>query len=121
MEQKLSLSELNDRIKNALQETFPAPVWVVAEISELKENRSGHCYLELIEKEGNEIVARSRATVWSYTYRILKPYFETTTGQSFTQGIKILVQVLVEYHPSFSNSQVIGVALSAQGAWSVTV
>ena len=104
MDSKLTLSELNDRIKNALLKAFPTSVWVIAEVSELKQNRSGHCYLELIEKEGNEIVARSRATIWSYTFRMLKPYFETTTGQLFTHGIKILVQVSVEYHPAFGLS-----------------
>ncbi len=104
MDQKLTLSQLNELISDALAESFPGLVWVVAEVSELKENRSGHCYLELIEKEGNNITARSRATIWSYTYRILKPYFETTTGQAFTQGIKILVQVSIEYHASFGLS-----------------
>lgn len=104
MEQKLTLSELNTLIKDALFEAFPTTVWVVAEISELKENRSGHCYLELIEKEDNEIIARSRATIWSYTYRMLRPYFETTTGQAFAQGIKVLVQVSVEYHPAYGMS-----------------
>ncbi len=104
MEQKLTLSELNEQIKEAIEGAFPSSVWVIAEISELKENRNGHCYLELIEKQGNEIVARSRATIWSYTYRMLKPYFETTTGQIFTHGIKILVQVSVEFHPAFGLS-----------------
>lgn len=101
---KLTLSQLNGQIQEALHEAFPATVWVVAEVSELKSNRSGHCYLELIEKEGSEIQARSRATIWSYTYRMLKPYFETTTGQLFTQGIKILVQASVEYHPAYGLS-----------------
>jgi len=104
MEQKLTLSQLNESIKDALSDAFPKTVWVVAEVSELKENRSGHCYLELIEKEENTIVARSRATIWSYTFRMLKPYFETTTGQPFAEGIKILVQVAVEYHASFGLS-----------------
>ena len=104
MKQQFTLSELNQSIKETLQNTFPAPVWVVAEVSEMKENRTGHCYLELIEKEENTIIARSRATIWSYTYRMLKPYFETTTGQAFTQGIKILVQVSVEFHPSYGFS-----------------
>ena len=104
MEQKFTLFELNERIKEALLETFPSAVWVVAEISELKENRNGHCYLELIEKEGSEIIARSRATIWSYTYRMLKPYFESTTGRMFTHGIKILVQASVEYHPAYGLS-----------------
>lgn len=104
MEQKLTLFELNEQVKESLAKAFPSTVWVIAEISELKENRNGHCYLELIEKQGTEIIARSRATIWSYTYRMLKPYFETTTGQFFTQGIKILVQVSVEYHASFGLS-----------------
>jgi len=104
MEHKLTLLQLNDLIKEALAGAFPASVWVIAEVSELKENRNGHCYLELIEKQGAEIVARTRATIWSYTYRMLKPYFETTTGQFFTSGIKILVQVSVEYHSAFGLS-----------------
>jgi len=104
MEHKLTLHQLNDLIKEALAGAFPASVWVIAEVSELKENRNGHCYLELIEKQGAEIVARTRATIWSYTYRMLKPYFETTTGQFFTSGIKILVQVSVEYHSAFGLS-----------------
>jgi len=104
MEHKLTLLQLNDLIKEALAGAFPASVWVIAEVSELKENRNGHCYLELIEKQGAEIVARTRSTIWSYTYRMLKPYFETTTGQFFTSGIKILVQVSVEYHSAFGLS-----------------
>ncbi|MFW5822157.1 MAG: exodeoxyribonuclease VII large subunit [Tangfeifania sp.] len=104
MEQKLTLFELSQQIKNALDETFHGAVWVVAEISEMKENRSGHCYLELIEKKEDIIIARARATIWSYTYRMLKPYFETSTGQLFTQGLKILVQVQVEYHPAYGLS-----------------
>uniref|UniRef100_UPI00321674D1 exodeoxyribonuclease VII large subunit n=1 Tax=uncultured Draconibacterium sp. TaxID=1573823 RepID=UPI00321674D1 len=104
MVQQFTLSQLNESIKNALLEVFPTTVWVVAEVSELKENRSGHCYLELIEKEENTIIARSRATIWSYTYRMLKPYFETTTGKPFTHGIKVLVQVSVEYHPAYGLS-----------------
>ena len=104
MNQKFTLSQLNESIKDTLSDAFPTKVWVVAEVSEMKENRSGHCYLELIEKEGNEILARSRATIWSYTFRMLKPYFETSTGQQFSQGIKILVQVTVEYHPAYGLS-----------------
>jgi len=104
MAQQLTLSALNLLIKDALIDAFPGTLWVVAEVSELKENRSGHCYLELIEKKGNEIIARSRATIWSYTFRMLKPYFETTTGQAFRQGIKILAQVTVEYHTAYGLS-----------------
>ncbi len=107
MDQKFTLLQLNQQIRDILEKGIPGAVWVIAEISELNENRSGHCYLELIEREGNNTVARARAVIWSYTYRILKPYFETTTGRPFSQGIKILVQSAVEYHPLYGMSLII--------------
>ena len=106
MNEKMSLLELNNRIRDALQGAFPETLWVVAEISEIKVNRTGHCYLELVEKDDvtDELTARARATIWSYTFRMLRPYFETTTGQPLAEGIKILVQVSVEYHPGYGLS-----------------
>lgn len=101
-----SLFELNQQIKGALKESFPGSLWVRAEIAELRENRNGHCYLDLIEKdeETNQVVARMRAMIWSYTYRMLKPFFETTTGQPFTEGIKVLIQGSVEFQELFGMS-----------------
>ena len=90
MEQKLTLSELNEQIKDALTGAFPTSVWVIAEVSELKENRNGHCYLELIEKQGAEIVARTRATIWSYTYRMLNLISKQPPGNFLHMELKFL-------------------------------
>ena len=102
----LSLFELQRQVKNHLDETFPMPVWVIAEISEMTVNRSGHCYLDLVETEPgtDTVIARCRATIWSYTFRMLKPYFETSTGQVFTEGLKVLLQAKVEYHEVYGIS-----------------
>lgn len=77
--EKLSLLELNQRIKAYLQGSFPDYYWITAEISEIKESSTGHCYLELVQKDelASQIVAKNRATIWSDTYRMLKPYFQT--------------------------------------------
>lgn len=106
MNKQLTLYELQQQVKGTLDDAFALPVWIKAEISEITTNRSGHCYLDLIETETNtdSVIARVRATIWSYTFRMLKPYFETTTGQPFTQGLKILVQAKVEYHEVFGLS-----------------
>ncbi len=106
MKEQLKLSELNGRVKKTIGETFTAPIWVIGEISELKTNRSGHCYLVLIEKEenGDAIIAQARATIWSYTFRMLQPYFESTTGQLLTEGLKVLVSVSVEFHELYGFS-----------------
>ena len=106
MEQKLTLLELNKLIQEAINLRFSESLWVVAEISELKINRNGHCYLELIEKdtEGDSIVAKSKATIWAFTFRMLKPYFESATGQELTAGLKVLVKIKLEYHEQFGLS-----------------
>ncbi len=106
MIQKISLLELNKSIQEKIKLNFPESIWVIAEISELKINRNGHCYLELIEKDAiNEnIIAKSRATIWAFTFRMLKPYFESATGHELTSGLKILVQVIVEFHELYGFS-----------------
>ncbi len=94
----ISLSELSQQVTDVIQLNFAMPVWVRAEISELREN-NGHCYLELIEKDedSHNIIAKTRATIWSSTYRMLKPYFESSTGESLRAGLNVLVSAKVEY------------------------
>ncbi len=103
---KITLFELNERVKLALAKTFNTSYWVIAEISEVKETINGHCYLELIQKDEMRDApkARARATIWAYTYRMLKPYFETSTNRPLSPGIKILVQCEVVFHEVFGFS-----------------
>ena len=84
----ISLSQLTDRIQEVLKFSFDTPVWIRAEISELRENYNGHCYLELVEKDSNSdaILAKTKANIWSTMYRMLKPYFENSTGESLRAG-----------------------------------
>jgi len=85
---------------------MPGAYWVTAEIAELKENYSGHCYLELIEKDpaGGNIRARVRATIWAARYRMIKPQFENTSGIHFAAGLNVLLKVTVEYHELYGLS-----------------
>lgn len=102
----LSLFELNKTIQESIREAFPDNYWVTGEISELKINASGHCYMELIEKDSvtEKIIARARAIIWSYTFRILGPYFEFTTGRSLSAGLKVLLSVTVQFHELYGFS-----------------
>ncbi len=94
----ISLSELTRRIQQTINQEFNSNVWVRAEISELREN-NGHCYMELIEKEADSdnIISKIRANCWSSTYRMLKPYFESSTGETLRAGLNVLVSVVVEF------------------------
>ena len=104
--QVFSLSELSRKIKSSLNDSFPEKVWLRGEISDIRQHSNGHVYIELIEKAKNsdKITARIKATIWSFTYRMLRPYFEGTTGYALSTGIKIMVLASVEYHPQYSIS-----------------
>ncbi|MDR1592625.1 MAG: exodeoxyribonuclease VII large subunit [Prevotellaceae bacterium] len=104
--ESLSLLELNLHIKRTLKTTFTTPVWVHAELSEVRENAAGHCYLELIETEPNTnaIMAKQKATIWDSRYRMIKPCFEEATGISLQAGIKILAFCKVEMHELYGIS-----------------
>lgn len=104
--QNLSLFELNSSLKRGVKELFPDNYWVIGEISEMNMNQSGHCYLEIIEKAENtdQIIARAKATIWAFTFRMLKPYFESVTGQKFAVGLKVLLQVSIEFHEVYGYS-----------------
>ncbi len=105
---RYSLSELQKLIKKSLQDKLPGYYWVSAEISELKVNYAGHCYLELIEKDKQEdIKSRIRAIIWSQKTRLLLPYFENITGQPLSEGIKVLLRVNIEYHEVYGLSLII--------------
>jgi exodeoxyribonuclease VII large subunit len=96
----ISLSELSFRIQELIRNKFETALWIRAEVSELRENPNGHCYLELIEKDSNSdvILAKSKAIIWNTTYRMLKPYFETSTGQQLRAGMNVLISVIVEFN-----------------------
>ncbi len=85
---------------------LPDEYWVQAELSDVRTNYSGHCYLEFVQKDprGNALVAKARGMIWSNIYSMLKPYFERETGQTFTSGIKVLVKVTVDFHELYGYS-----------------
>lgn len=102
-----SLTELNGMIRAVVSGAFPATYWVRAEMIDVRTNAaSGHCYMEFVEKDptGRQIVAKARGAIWARTFRMLKPYFEEETGQAFASGLKVLVNVSVEFHELYGYS-----------------
>jgi exodeoxyribonuclease VII large subunit len=103
---RFTLLELTKKIGEALNNSLAGTFWLVSEINEIRENPNGHCYLELVEKdqERDRIVARSRATIWGSTWRMLRAYFETSTMQRLTKGMMVLTEVSIEFHELYGIS-----------------
>lgn len=104
MQNPLSLSQLNQLIRQTLDSNLAPSYWVIAEIGELRDSVKGHAYLELVEKSGNNLIAKIKANIWSYTYQGIRSRFITATGQQINNGMKILALVQVQFHEIYGLS-----------------
>ena len=102
----ISLSELNALVREVISLSMDEAYWVVAEVSELRTAANGHCYLELVEKDasGRGLRAKASAHVWRNAWPLLRMHFEERTGQRLSAGMKVLVQVEVEFHELYGYS-----------------
>ncbi|MBO5706695.1 MAG: exodeoxyribonuclease VII large subunit, partial [Bacteroidaceae bacterium] len=101
--EKYSLKELCDWIQEIVENNLPNRYWVCAEIASMSVR--GHCYMELVEKAENGILAaKVRATCWSNVYHLLSAYFLQETGQSLHTGLQVMLEVSVEYHAVYGLS-----------------
>lgn len=102
----ITLQELNGRVKSTLQFEMPDAYWVQAEISGISPSNQGHCYLELVEKDssGKTFLAKAKANIWRNVWLKIKPYFEAETGESLKIGMKVLLQVTVNFHEVYGYS-----------------
>lgn len=101
----ITLFDLQSGLKEGIERLFPSKIWLRAEISAIKARVGGHCYMELSQNDGNGIVAKAQAVVWSSRYRFIAPYFESVTGSPLREGMLVLIQVQVSF------SQIYGLSL----------
>jgi exodeoxyribonuclease VII large subunit len=101
-EQHLKLSDLAALIDQTLYSKFgPNTFWVKAETSDIKNyfDRQ-YCFLTLVEKEGNTIIAKMDAVIWRQQYHIIKE-FSKSTGVSFDKNISLLMRVQVGFNAQY--------------------
>lgn len=78
-------------------------VWIVAQTSDLRVNaRSGHCYMDLIEKDAvGRIVAQCRGNLWASDYYRVNAEFQKATGSSLGSDMKILIKGSVRFSTQY--------------------
>ena len=102
----ISLFELMSVVRCEIEQRLDSYYWIVAEISELKNHSSGHCYLELIDKidDNHSPRARASAVIWANRFTVIDSYFRAETGQALKRGLKILVKCRVAFHELYGLS-----------------
>ena len=103
----IDLFTLQTEVRQSLESSFPARVWVRAEVSAVKVRGGGHCYLELSQSDESGLVAKASAIIWASRYRVLGPYFESVAGSPLQPGITVLLRVQVNYSQLYGFSLIV--------------
>jgi exodeoxyribonuclease VII large subunit len=104
MQNPQTISDLTLLIQSTLENELEPVYWVVGELADFRQAPQGHAYFELIEKQGNQVIAKIKANLWQFTYRTVAARFEAQTGSGLKNGMKVLAQVAVNYHPVYGLS-----------------
>ncbi|MHA6697166.1 exodeoxyribonuclease VII large subunit [Chryseobacterium sp. A321] len=95
-----TLSEVTSSIQKTIQNRYSSEFWVVAEINKLNYySHSGHCFPELVEKEGSKIKAELRGIIWNRDFEFISSKFLTVLKTPIRDGIKVLLLAKVTFHP----------------------
>lgn len=108
MNKALSLFELNNLVRQAIDVTLNGEYWVEAELSEAREN-NGHLYMELVEKDelGNTPLAKASAKCWRSVWTRLRPEFERQTNMRLRAGMKVMLKVYPQFHETYGFSWIV--------------
>lgn len=87
-------------IHKVIERTYNRPYYIKAEILKLNYYPySGHCYPELVEREGNTIKTEMRAIIWSANFQDINRRFVQITGEPLKENIRILCLATVQFSP----------------------
>lgn len=104
--QGIALHEVLQRVSTVVNEAFAAPIWVVAELSDVHVAGNGHCYMQLIEKDvrRGSTLASVRGMIWANRWWLLRDSFIQQTGHPFQTGMKVMLLVQVSMHEQYGLS-----------------
>lgn len=103
--QILNLSSIADAVYDAIEVYFDRQVLTVkAEVTDIKKYpHKKWCFLKFLEKKGNNIVTEMKGVFWNNGYGSIAK-FEQQTGQKFVDGLEVICDVIVKFHPKFGLS-----------------
>ena len=102
MENLLSLYELNQHIRQALELNFDERIWVQCEIAQIGQSR-GHHYVTLVQKSpyGDQILAQSQAVIWKGNFEKLRLKHRDLLQDVLQEGAEVSLLIKVDFHERY--------------------
>jgi exodeoxyribonuclease VII large subunit len=102
--QIFSLEQVCQSIKKTIEARYNQLYWVKAEMHKINRYPSGHAFPELVQKEGDKILAQMTGTIWKQNYERIDKQFISVVKEPLKEGSNLLMQVKVTYSEVFGLS-----------------
>ena len=102
----LTLYQLNNLVRQVIDYSLSETYWVEAELAECRES-GGHCYMDLVQKDEDTLVARAQARCWRSAWSYVLPKFMKVTGERPRPGMKVLLMVKPQFHEAYGFSWIV--------------
>lgn len=100
-----SLLEITRSLESVIRKTYTKSYWIKAEIAKLNYyTHSGHCYPELVEKEGSKVLAQIRSNIWAGNFDRINKKFLDVTRENLKDGMTVLLLGKIGFHPVYGIS-----------------
>lgn len=105
----LSVSALNNFIRDVIKSGFPQGIWVCGEIQELRE-KSGHLYFNLVEKDPqtHAVLAKIGVSIWANSrFKIEAILAKSENPFQLKDDIQVSLLCKVDFYPPFGQVRLI--------------
>ena len=102
--QIFSLHQVVKSIKKTLEERYAQTYWVKAEMHKLNRYPSGHAFPELVQKEGDKILAQITGTIWKQNLDRINSQFINVVKEPLKEGTTLLLLVKITFSETFGLS-----------------
>ena len=102
--QIFTLSQVTSSIRKTIEQRYTQSYWVKAEMHKLNRFPSGHAFPELVQKEGEKIIAQVNGIIWKQNLDRINTLFIQTVKEPLKDGVSLLLLVKINYSETYGLS-----------------
>ncbi len=102
--QIFTLQQVAKSIRKTIEERYQNTYWVKAEMHKLNRFPSGHAFPELVQKDGQKIVAQLTGTIWRVQLENINRRFVEVVKEPLKEGTQLLLLVKIVFSENYGLS-----------------
>jgi exodeoxyribonuclease VII large subunit len=102
--QIFTLQQVASSIRKTIEQRYAQSYWVKAEMHKLNRFPSGHAFPELVQKEGDKIIAQLAGTIWKQQLDRINQQFISVVKEPLKDGLNLLLLVKINFSETYGLS-----------------